>query len=333
MKRSPVDLRPPLGIPAGLSAATLAHAISAYSRGGFLPAPESHARLSDAIERLELLRCAGYPEPCWGYHFDVQTRVFFYPSTDPNTIATAFAGLALLDAYELTGHERALELARGAGDFFLNHVPQTDGEGGAFFGYLAGDRTPIHNANVLVCQLLARLSAHDPRPVLAERAATGIAYTIAHQRADGSWPYGELPHLDWVDGFHTGYVLDCLRGCLDAGIDSGQAQGWERGLHFYARELFLPGGAPKYTPAKLYPIDSQCAAQGIQTLAIAGRVFTEYRRQSWTVFRYVVERLQRRDGAFVFQRRRYWTNDAPHPRWVQAPMLAALTHLLDDPLL
>ena len=35
-----------------------------------------------------------------------------------------------------------------------------------------------------------------------------------------------------------------------------------------------------------------------------------------------------RDGAFMFQRRRYWVNPAPHVRWVMAPMMLALTYLL-----
>ena len=34
------------------------------------------------------------------------------------------------------------------------------------------------------------------------------------------------------------------------------------------------------------------------------------------------------DGIPLFQRTRLWTNPAPHVRWVVAPMLLALTHLL-----
>ena len=107
VKRSPLNLRPILGIPDGLSAATLAHVISAYARNGFLDAQEAHAKLRRCIDSLAALRCTAFPEPCWGYHFDVQTRVFFYPRTSPNTIATAFAGLGLLDAYELAGDDGA----------------------------------------------------------------------------------------------------------------------------------------------------------------------------------------------------------------------------------
>ena len=95
VKRSPMNLRPLLGIPNGLSAATLAHVISAYARNGFLDPQEARVRLRECVAALAALRCATFPEPCWGYHFDVQTRVFFYPRTSPNTIATAFAGLGV----------------------------------------------------------------------------------------------------------------------------------------------------------------------------------------------------------------------------------------------
>jgi glycosyltransferase involved in cell wall biosynthesis len=39
--------------------------------------------------------------------------VFFYSKTTPNTIATAFVGLGLLDAYELAGNREVLDLATG----------------------------------------------------------------------------------------------------------------------------------------------------------------------------------------------------------------------------
>src|SRR5205807_2025347 len=71
VKRSPVDLRPLLGIPAGLSAAALAQVASGYAIGA-IPRDEGRARLMKALDALERLRCPDLEEPCWGYHFDVQ---------------------------------------------------------------------------------------------------------------------------------------------------------------------------------------------------------------------------------------------------------------------
>jgi hypothetical protein len=329
VKRSPVNLRPLLGIPDGLSAATLAHAISAYARNGFMDSDEAVRKLRDCIAALAELRCATFPEPCWGYHFDVQTRVFFYPRTTPNTIATAFAGLGLLDAYELAGAEEALELAIGAGEFFLRHVPQTRGEAGAHFGYLPGDRTPIHNANMLVAALLARLTRLTGRTDFAGPAHAAVEYTVARQLPDGAWLYGEEPHLAWIDGFHTGYVLDSLLTCVEADVGGPSAEdAWRRGLRYYAQALIDADGTPRYTPQSRFPIDGQSVAQALSTLSRAATREPDLAALRWLVLDFAVRRMIRSDGAVVFQRKARWVNRIAHPRWVQAPMLAALSEVI-----
>lgn len=326
VKRSPINLRPLLGIPPRQSAAALAQVVSSYALGA-IPGEEGRTRLAETLRTLEALRCVGFDEPCWGYHFDVQTRVFFYPAGSPNTIATVLAGLALLDAHETTGDARLRELATGAGDFFLRHVPQTEDGDGAFFGYLVDDRTPIHNANTLVCALLARLAHHTGREDMRTAAEAGLRWTVGRQRPDGSWPYGEQPHLDWVDNFHTGYVLDSLMFSANAGVDVDGGVTLERGLAYYRRALFLEDGAPKYMPDSVHPIDAQCMAQAIQTMALAGSRDPAYGAFAWTVFDFAQRRMRRRDGSYLFQRRQRWANAAPHIRWMAAPMLEALTWL------
>ena len=212
VKRSPFDTRRLLGIPQRDNAVGIANLLSAYTRATFLSDDERNASVAALTARLGELRLGKFDHPCWGYHFDVETRVFFYPSTRPNTIATAFAGQALLDAYEDTGDRKLLELAVGVGDFFLEEIGTTETAAGEFFGYFIGDQTPIHNANMLVCGLLARLLRFDQGARFRDACAASLAYCLAHQRADGSWPYGEQRGLEWVDGFHTGYVLDALLG-------------------------------------------------------------------------------------------------------------------------
>ena len=326
VKRSPGNLRPLLGIGAGRSAAALAQVASSYALGA-IPGEEGRSRLGETLRELQALRCVGFDEPCWGYHFDVQTRVFFYPSTSPNTIATVFAGMALLDAYEATGETRLLELAAETGEFFLRHVPQTEDGDGAFFGYLVGDRTPIHNANALVCALLARLVPHIGRTEMRTAAEAGLRWTVAHQRSDGSWPYGERADLLWVDNFHTGYVLDALMYSADAGLDLDREAALKRGLAYYRHALFLEDSTPKYTCDSSYPIDAQCVAQAIKTMTLARGRDPAYGAFAWTVFDFARRRMQRDDGSYLFQRRRWWANAAPHIRWMAAPMLEALSRL------
>ncbi len=158
-------------------------------------------------------------------------------------------------------------------------------------------------------------------------AEAGLRWTLGHQRPDGSWPYGEQPHLNWVDNFHTGYVLDSLMFSANAGVDVDGGAALERGLAYYRRTLFTEDGTPKYMPDSVYPIDAQCVAQAIQTMTLAGSRDTDYGVFSWKLFDFACRRMQRRDGSYLFQRRRYWVNAAPHIRWMAAPMLQALALL------
>jgi hypothetical protein len=330
VKRSPIDLRPLLGIPPHANAASVAWVASAYALNGFLDRGEARGRLRRTIDLLRRLRSGRYSEPCWGYHFDFQSRVFFYASGEPNTIATASAGMALLDAYEVLGDVRLREEARGVGRFFMRRVPRTPDGAGAYFGYLPGDRSPIHNANMLACALLARLAAEgDDSEGFRGAALAGLAWTIDHQRSDGSWPYGERPDLAWIDNFHTGYVLDAIRTCLDSGLAGPEVErAWLRGIAYHRRELLLPDGTPKYYSTGVYPIDAQCVAQSIQTLAIAARWIRGAGDDAWRVFDFALTRMLGPDGLPLFQRRRLWHNRMPHVRWVVAPMLLAVANLL-----
>ena len=87
--------------------------------------------------------------------------------------------------------------------------------------------------------------------------------------------------------------------------------------------------APRSTTrTRLYPIDAQSVAQGIQTLSIAARHDDSYATTAWAYSGSARVACSDEDGLPIFQRRRLWTNRAQHVRWVVAPMLLALTHLL-----
>ena len=330
VKRSPLNLRPVLGIRPEANAASVAWAVSAYVRNGFLAPDVARERLRAAAALLMSLRQPA-PELAFGYHFDFQSRVFFYPRGMPNTIATAFAGMALLDAAESLGDDELFEAACATGHFFLDCVPRTSADGGAYFGYLPGDRSPIHNSSLLAAALLARLAGTGSQRAgeMDDAARSALGWTLHHQRADGSWPYGEKHDLGWVDNFHTGYVLDAIRICLASGVgDADARESLVLGTRYFREHLVREDGAPKYYSTRLLPLDAQCVAQSIQTLSLAAGDDPDAGELAWRVLAFARGRMMRADGLPLFQRRRLWANRTPHMRWVVAPMLLALSHLL-----
>ena len=128
----------------------------------------------------------------------------------------------------------------------------------------------------------------------------------------------------WIDNLHTGYVLDALLRCATALDDLGALEAWERGLGYYRARLFDPDGAARNTDRSRYPLDGQYLAQALETLSASSDRHPELLADARRVLDFGLANLRRPDGAFVYQRHARYTIGAPHMRWVEAPMLAAL---------
>ena len=84
---------------------------------------------------------------------------------------------------------------------------------------------------------------------------------------DGTWPYGDGAGLEWVDSFHTGYVLDSL--CRLEGVDPRIPSAIDRGAHAYV-SFFEPDGRPRLWRDGRYPEDSRSAGTGLTVLDAPG---------------------------------------------------------------
>ena len=325
VKLSPLNLRPLLGISPVWNAKALALVASGYARlfaAGDAEAGTAARRwLAWLVENAET---AG-GTLAWGYSFDVQTRFFRYPRGTPNTIATSFAGQALLDGYELLGDERWTGPARAAA-FYLRDTMLVRGRRGPHFRYLSGSDELVHNANLLAAAVLARAARLLGDDTLAAPAAEALATTLAAQRSDGSWAYAETSAGDWVDNFHTAYVLESLAEC--EAIGPGVRPRLELGLDYWEERLFLADGTPKYHSDRTLPLDAHCYAQAVETwLSVVGWRRGALERAERTA-RLLVERMLDPSGFVHFQRRRFWTIKVPFVRWTTAPTFRALARLV-----
>jgi hypothetical protein len=268
----------------------------------------------------------GPEEAAWGYHFDFQSRVFFYPRSAPNTIATSFVIHGLVDAWEATGADRWLRVARRGVAFLLRRMLVEGGRQSAYFRYVVGHDDLIHNASALAASAVLRVcdAAGEPAPPAAAQA---LELLLRSQRHDGSWPYGERAGLEWVDSYHTGYVLEGLEYARRAGADCEEALA--RGIEFYDRELFRPDGlTPRFTTERELPLDTHCIAQAIDTHAAVAGWRPDSLDRAVEIARHAVETARKPDGSFIFERRRLWTNKIAFIRWTNGPMFRALGSLL-----
>ena len=330
VKRSPFELRGVLGVPAGVSPYTLGHVLSACSRlapHGALPSAHEVAGRASAL--LGDLALAGFSGTCWGYHFDVQTRFFFYAKTTPNVIATAFAakGLAEATACGLVDGRKAV---LGACEFILRDLPRVRDDVGQSFGYIPTSDTIVHNANMLAALVLtlgAQLGGDDR---LLGEAIAAARFTVAHQRADGSWPYSEQADGRWVDGFHTGFVLEGLHAVATASGDTQLQDALGRGLAYYLERLFDPDGAPRYYDTRALPYDALSAAQGIEALGLFAGHDERSRAVRGLLTQWTLRRLLADDGRVAYRITKRGTDWREYPRWSSAPMCAALASDAED---
>jgi hypothetical protein len=186
----------------------------------------------------------------------------------------------------------------------------------------------IHNANVLGAWLLARIYKHTGEEKLYSLAKKAIGFTVKYQTPEGGWDYGVAKKFGWIDSFHTGYVLESLNGYQKATGDKSYEENIVRGFRYFKSNFFGGDGTPKYYNTKTYPIDIQCASQGIQTLVLLEEYDGFSTEIAPKVAKWTLDHMQSSKGYFYFRKYPMIINKTPMFHWGQATMLSALGHLL-----
>jgi hypothetical protein len=328
-KRLPVQTRPLLGVPRLRNAKGIGLVLAAHVR---LNTDSTSTSAVELVEWLDRAAERKYGGAGWGYPFPWANRDFMAPAGMPSSVATSFVGHALLDAADGLGLESAGALAGDAAPFLRGALQRIAGPDGTFcFSYTPLDRRAVHNANLLAASLLARLSrrtAPDPGGTddLAELSRAATRLTLAAQRPDGSWPYGVTGRDQWVDSFHTGYVLLALEEVGRHVEVDGLAAALERGVAYW-RSAFFDGPAVGFHARKPYPVDTHAVAQAILTfLGLRSRIpdaLAEARRLA----EWALAEVRDPAGFYYYQHHGRWRNRLPYMRWTQAWMLRALAEL------
>jgi hypothetical protein len=329
LKRSPVNLRPLLGVPRSQNPKGIALFLAAVTRLGQLGLIGGQSLVGELLGTLTRLRAPHARYWCWGYDFAWQTRTVCVPRGTPNLVATTFAANALLDVYQATGDRACLDIAASAATFLAQELFWTDRNGVAAFAYpFRESRVPVHNANLLGAALLCRVRRQSGLDHLLEPALAAARYSVGRQREDGSWLYGEAPAQAWVDNFHTGYNLCALARIGDDAETAEFEASVRRGFDFYRANFFREDGAPKYYADATYPIDIHSVAQSIVTLCALDHLHRDSVPLALSVYRWAMAHMWDPQGYFYYRVLRFLTVKIEYMRWGQAWMLVALAELL-----
>jgi hypothetical protein len=329
VRQSPINIRPLIGIKPLDS--TKGRGMMAW---GYLllhratKNPVYWEKAVACLKWLDVHKSPKFQKHSWANFFDFSSRGGAYYKDDSIIVWTSHIVQTYIEAFEQSSDQWFLDIACSACDWIMS-LPRERTETGNCLSYFAHAQESIHNANMLGAAALARTAKFTDRQDYAEVARSAMLYSCSRILPSGAWWYAEEEKFQWIDNFHTGYNLDCLKCYVDYSGDNEFSEILTRGLRFYIENFFEESGRPKYYHNRAYPVDIQCAAQSIDTLAYFAPHDPECLPLAIKVADWTIQNMQNRSGFFYY--RKYplgITARTPMLHWGQATMFKGLSHLI-----
>jgi hypothetical protein len=328
--RTPFHIRPWIGIRPHTSTKGMGYMAWGYTKLYGLTGEQRYRDSAEfCFDWLMTNRSPGWQPYCWGNHFAFSTRAGTIPRYMPTIVWSSLIGLAFVEGFEVLGERKYLDVAASTAEF-VKSLPREKTDRGVCLSYVPFMQSSIHNSNMLGGALLSRVASYTGDRAATDLAREAMLYSCTRQLPDGAWYYGEAQKYHWIDNFHTGYNLDCLKRYTDSTGDKGFEANLRIGFRYFKDNFFEPDGTPKYYHNRTAPIDIQCAAQAIDTLAFfsaaePGSLELAERVACWTI-----ENMQDRDGHFYYRDLGWKKVKTAMFHWGQGTMFKALTHLLSN---
>lgn len=283
---------------------------------------------------LEQTRCPGYRHYCWGYPFDWVTRTGVMSAGTPLITTTPYVYEAFSHVHRIDGQDRWLAVMQSIAEHAFHDIPDRElAPDAATAGYNPVDaRGGVVNASAYRAFLLMSAAIRFARDDYRRAAERNLNFVLQSQQPDGSWFYAIDGARDFVDHFHTCFVLKALAKIDGLENHAGCRRAIEAGVGYYVRNLFDDRGLPKpFSRAprltvyrqELYDY-AECINLGTLLL---GRFATLDDRLRTTV-NDLLENWQRRDGSFRSRRLLLGWDDVPMHRWAQSQVFRSLCFLL-----
>jgi hypothetical protein len=291
--------------------------------------PDARERALELVDWLAAHATPAPSGPAWGHHFDWMTDVFL-PAGTPTITVTPHVIDAAWMAHDLTGQPRFRELATGATRFVHHDLEQSWLDGSrAMTAYTPlGIEGVVNASSYRALVLYEALSRDAAEPAAEAQAAANLAAVLEAQGPDGGWPYRVGGARNFVDTFHTCFVVEHLaRIARTTGRDDARRSA-ARGARYLIDLLLAAPLPPRYVagrPSGLIAVDSYDCAEAIACLAVVDDLAPDALARAEQLASETIAALQRPDGAFLYRRYRGGlVSRLESHRWAQAPMAYAL---------
>ena len=294
-----------------------------------------YAKARRFLEALERSRCEGHDDHCWGYPFSWQTRTGCIEAGTPLITTVPYVYEAFSRVYQIDKDDRwrgvMASIARHA---FSSYRDVAIGRDSASCAYTpaADDPAGVVNASAYRAFLLTQAAVDFGEPRYFETASRNLNFVLDAQAADGSWPYAIDGQRDFVDHFHTCFVLKALAKIEGLAPTARCARAIEHGIAYYTRTLVDADGLPRpFARAPrltVYRRELYDFAESINLAVLLAGRFPELDRMLTCVVADVLGRWQKRDGSFRSRQLLVGWDDVPMHRWAQSQVFRSLCVLL-----
>jgi hypothetical protein len=287
------------------------------------------------LSELQKSRCHQFKEYCWGYPFDWVTRNGVLKQDTPLITTTPYVYEAFLQLFKLDPRHEwkpILEsIARHASVDIKDF--KTSGKAGSC-SYTPYDRGGVINAAAYRAFLLTSASqffSNDDYWKIAER---NLNFVLENQNPDGSWPYAMDGVRDFVDHFHTCFVMKALAKIHALTGHSATLEALDKGVSYYQNNLFDVDGLPKpFSRAPrltVYKRELYDCAECINLCLLLRDRFPILDAPLERAVTHVLQTWVKRDGSFRSRKLYLGWDNVPMHRWGQSQMFRALAFYLRE---
>lgn len=326
--RLPCNIRPLLGIKKMVHTKTISDLLSIYTMMYVRTNDDSYRKKAfDMYERLWERRLNVEDGFGWGLNFPYTTRFTNAGEQTPNLYNTVNATHSIIDFYEVFQFPDLKKILDGVIYFILNYLGVVfENESTCWLRYYPRQKKmPTPNVNATAASLFVRINSLIPDRIDTNLISKLLNFVQTSQNKDGSWFYTTTDKGSWIDGFHTGFIIESLAYIKTTSNLYDIDEMHEKGVQFFLTQLIDAKNTPKYFHTSTYPIESQNCAQCIQTLAKL--IVYEQRsleKKLEDVIMVVMEKLYDKRGYFYHKRGKFVSIKHYYARWSQTPMIHGL---------
>lgn len=269
----------------------------------------------------------------WGLRFYFTTRFVQANENSANLFNTINVLNSLLQYYnineKLDNDEECLKIKKLIDltiNFIVTELGYTETKSTIIWNYWEGLKTPVYNVNALMVAFLSRYKKMFGENKYDEHIQKTIEFLRQGQNAEGSWNYSAGSEAEFIDGFHTGYILEGLSIAKLNGVIFDETF-FDKGVKYFLENFFTEDFLPKYYNISLYPIDGQNFAQALQTLYYIHKINATKDKMIENTFEQTDKILWNEKGYYSYMKTKYFTYTTAMDRWVNSPMYLALSYL------